>query len=121
MTPADYLRFFAALVFVLALMGGLALVLKRLGLTNSALPTAGQKRLRVAEVIPLDRQRRLALIRRDTTEHLIILGPNGETVVETGIQGDISLNGKSGNTVAKPAADTAATAPPAPNNTNGPA
>lgn len=85
MDPTDYLKFFAALVFVLSLMGGLAFVLKRMGLDRAGLTGRGNKRLGVEEILPLDARRKLVMIRRDDVRHLVILGPSGETVVEMGI------------------------------------
>ena len=80
------IKLIAALLFVLGLMGGLALALRRLGLSG-ALPVSPQKkRLRLIEALPLDGRRRLVLIERDEVQHLVILGANGETVVETGIR-----------------------------------
>lgn len=79
------LKLLLALMLVVALMGGLAYVLKRLGMSG-AMPTAQKKkRLRVIESLPLDARRRLLIIARDNAEHLVILGANGETVVETDI------------------------------------
>jgi flagellar protein FliO/FliZ len=74
----------SALAFVMGLMYLLALGLKRLGLAAPALPGV-KRRLRVVESLPLDARRRLVLVRRDQKEHLLVLGPEGETVVETGI------------------------------------
>ena len=74
----------AALVFVLALMGGLALILKKLGLSG-ALPTkSGDKRLKIIEVLPIDGRRKLTIVQRDDVQHLILLGGNEETVIESG-------------------------------------
>lgn len=82
----DYLKFLAALIFVLALMGGLAMLLKRLGLNGTGIMAPSDKRrLKVVEILPLDARRRAILLRRDDTEHLVILGASGETVVETNI------------------------------------
>ena len=81
----DYLRFIAALVFVLALMGLLAFALRRLGLAGPALPAGRNRRLKLIEVLPLDSRRRAVLLERDKKQHLVILGPGGETVVETHI------------------------------------
>jgi flagellar protein FliO/FliZ len=81
---ADYLRFIFALIFVLALMGGFWLVLKKLGLSGP-LVTVGQRRLKILEILQIDSRHRAVLIARDDTEHLVILGPNSETVVETRI------------------------------------
>ena len=80
------LKAFAALVFVLGLMGGLSLILRKLGLSGAAPTQKGEKRLKVIEILPLDARRRLAIIQRDDVQHLIILGHNDETVIETGIK-----------------------------------
>lgn len=86
MEGPDYLKFAAALVFVLALMGMLGYILKRIGPGgSSALLPTGKRRLKIVETMPLDGRRRAMLIQRDNTQHLVILGPTGETVVETNI------------------------------------
>ena len=84
--PSQLLRLLAALLFVLALMGGLALVLRKLGLTQTVSKSAGKRRLNLLESLPLDSRRRAVLLERDDIQHLLILGPNGETVIETGIK-----------------------------------
>ncbi len=45
-----------------------------------------QPRLGVVDIFDLDRQRQLVLIRRDNVEHLILVGGNSDTVIETNIQ-----------------------------------
>lgn len=82
----------AALAFVVALMGGLAFILKRLGLSGPIVPAVKNRRLSVLESLPLDARRRLVLIKRDKKQHLVILGPNGETVLETGIESNEEHN-----------------------------
>jgi flagellar protein FliO/FliZ len=84
MDAFHFLQYGLALVFVLALIGTAALAARRLGLAR-ALPSAGRRRLGVLEMLPLDAKRRLVLLRRDGIEHLVILGPTGETVVERAI------------------------------------
>ena len=87
MEIADYLRFALALAFVLGLIGILAIVAKRFGMApriSKGLGTS-DKRLRIVDVATVDAKRRLVLVRRDDVEHLILLGPTSETVVETGI------------------------------------
>lgn len=86
MEYTDYLKFFFAFVFVLGLMGGLALILKRLGLGAASMLPADKRRLKVIEILPLDARRKAVLLSRDGAEHLVILGPTGETVVETNIE-----------------------------------
>lgn len=85
MDISAYLRFVAALIFVLSLMGGLWLTLKRLGLAGPVVPTGVKRRLKVVESLAIDSRRRAVLLQRDDTQHLVILGPTGETVIETNI------------------------------------
>ena len=78
------LRLVFALVFVLALMGGLGVAMRRI---NAGRVAGGRTaRLGVVEALPIDSRRRLVLVRRDGVEHLLLLGANGETVVERGIK-----------------------------------
>jgi flagellar protein FliO/FliZ len=90
MEPNDYIRFAAALVFVLALIGAAAFALRASGFMPSGaapkLRRTSQRRLAVVETLYLDPKRRLALISRDGVEHLIVLGATGETIVETRIE-----------------------------------
>lgn len=83
---SDYLRFFAALVFVLALIGLAGWLARRYGLGGTLTgPAAARRRLGVIEALPLDARRRLVLVRRDQVEHLLLLGPNDDVVIEAGI------------------------------------
>ncbi len=83
---ASYLRFGAALVLVLGLIGIAAWGARRLGLVGR-LPVArgGARRLAVVEVTTLDPRRRLALVRRDGVEHLLLLSQAGDVVIERDI------------------------------------
>lgn len=83
--PAQLGRFFAALVFVLALMLGLSAVMKRVNAGGKMVP-GRKRRLQIVEILPLDGRRRAVILRRDDREHLVILGASGETVVESGIE-----------------------------------
>lgn len=86
----DYLKFFAALALVLSLMGILAYVLKRLGFGQGGIVSPRlsktKKRLKIVEILPLDAKRKAIIIQRDDTQHLVVLGPSGETVIETNIK-----------------------------------
>ncbi len=86
MELGDYTRFVLALVFVLALIGLLTWLVRRFGLAGR-MPTAAKqgRRLDVVEVAALDSRRRLVLVRRDRSEHLVLLGANADIVVERGI------------------------------------
>lgn len=81
----DYLRFPLALILVLGLMGGLYLILKKFNLNGQTAPNS-KRRLRIIESLPLDSRHRAILLQRDDKEHLVILSPTGETVVETRIE-----------------------------------
>jgi flagellar protein FliO/FliZ len=85
LTASQFLKFIAALVFVLALMGGLALILKKINMSRFQNGISSKRRLKIKEILPIDAKRRLALIQRDNTEHLVILSANGDTVIESGI------------------------------------
>ncbi len=86
MELGDYTRFVLALVFVLALIGLLTWLVRRFGLAGR-MPTGAKqgRRLDVVEVVALDARRRLVLVRRDRTEHLVLLGATADIVVERGI------------------------------------
>ena len=81
-----YLRFVLAFGFTIALMIGIYWVVKRFGnRTILGRMTVG-RRSSVVEVAPVDPRRKLVLVRRDDVEHLLLLGTQGETVIETGIK-----------------------------------
>ncbi|MBE7638365.1 hypothetical protein GUA87_16020 [Sneathiella sp. P13V-1] len=83
----NYSKYIIGLLFVLGLIGLLAYIVRRAGFIPSAeRPRLSKKRLGISQMIALDAKRRLVLIRRDDKEHLVILGPNSETVIETDIQ-----------------------------------
>ena len=81
----DYLQFLLALIFVLGLIAALTVVLRRLG-PQRFMIRGTQRRLSVVEVLSLDARRRLVLFRRDDRDHLILLGPNQDVLVESGIE-----------------------------------
>ncbi len=82
-----YLRFLLALVLVLALIGGLAWAARRFGFGGQLTPNRGKSpRLSVVEVKVLDSRRKLVLLRRDGCEHLVLLGPNQDLLLESAIQ-----------------------------------
>lgn len=84
--PTQFLKLIAALVFVVALMGGLSIVIRKLGLAENVGIKQGQKRLKIKESLALDARRRAVLIQCDDEEHLVLLGPNSDTIIRTGIK-----------------------------------
>ncbi len=85
MDITDYLKFFAALIFVLAMMGGLAFILKKLGLDRGGSLTNGKRRLKIIEVMNIDAKHKAALIQCDDKQHLMLLNAQGDTIIESNI------------------------------------
>jgi len=84
--PSQIIKLVMALMFVVALMTGLAHVLKRFGLSNSGTLSGKDARLKIVDTIHLDARRKMMLVQRDDVQHLVIIGTASETVVETGIK-----------------------------------
>lgn len=82
-----YVWYFTALFLVVGLILAFAWVTRRLGLMGRIAVPGGRRRLQILEVLPLDAKRRLVLLRRDGAEHLVLLGLQGDTVIERGIGG----------------------------------
>ena len=80
MDLADYLRFVAALAFVLGLIALLAWAARRFRLVGARSGTA--RRLAVVEVLPIDPRRKLVLARCDGGEYLLLLGQDGNRLIE---------------------------------------
>ncbi|HEV2674089.1 MAG TPA: flagellar biosynthetic protein FliO [Aliidongia sp.] len=78
----DIARLVGALVFVLALIGLFAWLVRRFG---PAMRLGRAGRLGMVESIAIDSRRRLLLVRRDQTEHLLLIGGTRDLVIETGI------------------------------------
>ena len=87
MQAMDYFRFLLALVFILGLIGVLATLARRagLGFPATALKPGGKRRLSVVEVTAVDGRRRMVLVRRDGVEHLLLISPTSEMIIERGI------------------------------------
>lgn len=86
MSIGTYLNFVLSLVFVLGLIGLAAWAYRRFaGIGPMGRRLGGATRLGIVEVRGLDARHKLVLVRRDGVEHLLVLGPGGQTVVETGI------------------------------------
>jgi flagellar protein FliO/FliZ len=115
MNIESYLYAVLALIFVLALLGLFYLVMRRLGIGGALPRTRGERRLRLVEVLPVDAKRRLVLLRRDGREHLVLLGPETDLLIESQDGGW----GNGSDAAPKPASfdkalDRAAPAKPAP-------
>jgi flagellar protein FliO/FliZ len=80
----DIGRYFAALLLVLALVGAAGLALRRFGMPGLIKPQ-GARRLEIVETLMISPRQKLILLRRDHVEHLVLTGPDGASVVESGI------------------------------------
>jgi flagellar protein FliO/FliZ len=80
----DFARYFSALIFVLSLLGFAALAARKYGLPGITKGTA-QKRLSVVETLMVGPRHKLFLFKRDGVEHLVLMGPQGASVIENGI------------------------------------
>lgn len=82
METTNYLQFGAALIFVLALIGAIALLLRAVGGLQFAQGRSGDRRLSVTESLLVDARRRVILIRRDDEEYLVLLSPHGDVILD---------------------------------------
>ena len=86
----DLLRYFGALLLVLAMVGGAGLLARRFGVPGIAKASA-EKRLAIVETLMVGPRQRLFIVRRDNVEHLVLSGPDGATVIENGIKAQNNL------------------------------
>src|ERR1700761_3705996 len=90
MDVLDLGRYFGALLLVAALLGFAWLAARKYGgagfggLSGFMTPNT-QRRLAVVETMMMGPRHKLYLLRRDGVEHLIVVGPDGTTLVENGI------------------------------------
>ena len=88
----DFSRYFAALLVVLGLLGGFALLARRGWIPSSIQGVSGlsglagprpERRLSVKETLILDPRRRVVIVKADGEEHVLLLGPERETVLSS--------------------------------------
>lgn len=80
------LRFVVALAVVLALIAATGWVGRRyMGAGRIAAFAGKRRRLALLETLQIDGRTRLLLVRRDTAEHLIMVGAAGAVVIERGV------------------------------------
>jgi len=84
----SWLRLLMAFTITLGLLAGLAFVLKYVGTRGLRLPGMAKqtaKRLHIIESLGLDTRRRLVIIKCDERQHLLLLGAEGDIVVEANL------------------------------------
>lgn len=82
----DIARVAFALVAVIGMIGLFGVGARKLGFASGAFALARDRRLAVVEVLPLDARRKMAIVRCDGREHLLVLNPNSVTIVERGVE-----------------------------------
>ncbi len=87
MLLSEILRLVLGLAAVIGMIGLCALAAKKAGLASMTGSTGNRRRLALREMLPLDARRRLAIVKCDNTEYLILLGPTGETVIDKALEG----------------------------------
>lgn len=81
------MRTLGALGLVLGVLAAALWVVKRYDLRlPGRVSTTRRRRVELVERLSVDAKRSLALIRRDGCEHLVLIGPDGHAVIETGIE-----------------------------------
>ena len=84
MDMLDFARYIGALLLVLGLVGAAGLAARRFGLGSLVKPVAS-RRLAVVETLMIGPRQRLLIVRRDNVEHVVLSGPDGTSVIESGI------------------------------------
>ncbi|HEY1612216.1 MAG TPA: flagellar biosynthetic protein FliO [Rhizomicrobium sp.] len=82
----DIARYVGAMMLVLALLGFAGLAARRYGLPG-IVQGSTVRRLAVVETLMVGPRHKLYILRRDGTEHLVMIGPQGTTVIERAIAG----------------------------------
>ena len=90
MDIVDFARYLGALMLVLALVGFAALAARRFGMPGIMSGNA-TRRLAVVETLMLDARHKLYILRRDDKEHLVLVGPEGSSVLEGGIAAKVPV------------------------------
>ena len=88
----DIARYLGALLLVLGLIGFAGLAARRFGLPGLAKP-ASTRRLKIVETLMISPRQRLVLLRRDDVEHLVMVCPDGASVIEASIAAPPSAPG----------------------------
>ena len=86
----DFGRYLGALLLVLGLLGAAALGTRRFGLPG-IVKGVSTRRLALVETMMIGPRHKLFLLRRDGVEHLVLMGPQGASVVETGIAAPVAM------------------------------
>ena len=108
MDAASLLRMGLTLALLLAVPGLLLWLARRLGWRLPG-PVGGGQRLRIVARTAIDQRHCLILIRRDAAEQLLLVGPNGTTILDPAIRLSAEDRDEQSRLAAEQAARVAAT------------
>lgn len=77
------LKFAAALGLVLSLIGGFAFLASKLNLVSNLTRKSQDRRLALVESLVIDAKHRMVIVRSDERDHVLLLGPQSDLVVES--------------------------------------
>ncbi len=83
----SWLRLILAFAVVLAMMAGMALILKYVGTQGLLMPSklGRERRLKIVESLAIDTKRRFVIVSCDGREHLLLLSANQDIVIEANL------------------------------------
>lgn len=87
MLLAESVRVIFALIAVLGFIGLAAILVRKAGLISASSGLIRKKRLALVETLAIDARRRVAIIKCDGAEHLILLGATSETLIDKNLDG----------------------------------
>lgn len=82
MDYSQYIQLGVALIVVLIMMWMLSLVLKKINQAQSGM-SGKSNRLKIVEQRMIDTKNKVAIVRCDNKDHLVILGQNSNTVIKS--------------------------------------
>ena len=85
MDMTSYLQVGLAFILVLALMGLLSFILKKVNYAQSGMMNK-DSRIKIIEQRMIDTKNKAAIIRCDDKDHLVVLGQNSTIVVKSDIE-----------------------------------
>jgi len=87
MLLAESARVIFALIAVLGFIGLAAMLVRKAGLISASSGLIRKKRLALVETLAIDARRRVAIIKCDGAEHLVLLGATSETLIDKDLDG----------------------------------
>jgi flagellar protein FliO/FliZ len=81
----QYFQVLLAFLFVIGLIGLLSVALRKFSFDSFVVKKSAdvKRSLSIVEILPLDSRRKLVLVKNGTKKHLLLLGGNGDLLVES--------------------------------------